>query len=248
MGRLPPEATRSQKAALRSIADAIRSGPVTFAGGALESGRIFEYAPASKSVVMAAELWRELCLLGHWISDAVIVRWAALTERLAHRQSLRSGDVLPLLLAKPAPERVTLLAREIYRAAGIKTCVWSTRQLSNGQFDVDHVIPFALWGNNDLWNLLPAHPAVNNDKADRLPTAALLQDRRDAIVTDWRLTRETMPQAFDKQTQNLLRRPAARGRWELELFDGLREAVQLTALQRGIDRWVPRAPAREFGV
>lgn len=114
-GRLPPAAIRLQKAALRSIADAIRSGPVTFAGGALESGRVFKYDPASKSVVMAAALWRELCLLGHWIIDAVIVRWAALTERFAHRQSLRSGDVLPLLFAKPAPERVTWLAREIYR-------------------------------------------------------------------------------------------------------------------------------------
>lgn len=57
-----------------------------------------------------------------------------------------------------------------------------------------------------------------------------------------------MPQAFDKQTQNLLRRPPATGRWELELFEGLREAVELTALQRGIDRWAPRAPANDFGL
>ena len=177
-GRLSKDMARLQQVALRSIANTIRSGPVAFAGGALGTGPVFEFDPTTRSVVMAADLWRELCLLGHWIIDAVIVRWAALTERFAHRQGIRSGEVLPLLLARPTPERATAMARQIYLDAGVKRCVWSMRSLDGRHFAVDHVIPFALWGNNDLWNLLPAHPAVNGEKSDRLPSGELLMSRR----------------------------------------------------------------------
>jgi hypothetical protein len=105
---------------------------------------------------------------------------------------------------------------------------------------VDHVIPFALWGDNDLWNLLPAHPAVNGEKSDRLPSGELLMSRRPEILANWCLVRDAMPEAFDRQAENLLgHRLHGVMSWEAELFARLREAVELTALQRGIDRWAP---------
>lgn len=248
-GRLPADLARLQQAALKSIANTIRSGPVAFAGGSLETGPVFEFDPATRSVVMSADLWRELSLLGHWIIDAVIVRWAALTEKFAHRQGIRSGEVLPLLLARPAPERATALAREIYRTANVERCVWSGRRLSDRWFAVDHVIPFALWGNNDLWNLLPAHPAINGEKSDKLPAAELLQSCRSEVVHNWRIARDALPDAFDRQAENLLGHHPRQGEsWESELFARLREAIELTALQRGIDRWSPRTAVDGAGV
>jgi len=241
-GRLPAPVAAMEQQALRSIANAIRSGPVTYAGGALESGRVFEYEARTKAVVMSDGLWRELSLLGHWILDAVVLRWAALTERFAHRQGLRSGDVLPLLLAQPEPERATAQARTVYLSAGIGHCVWSGRQLSQRTLAVDHLIPFALWGNNDLWNLVPAHAAVNSHKSDKLPAGALLLERRDPIVDSWSLLREAMPEAFDLQVLHLLgSTPQRTGDWRGELFTRLREAVEVTALQRGVERWTPAA-------
>lgn len=240
-GSLQASVVALERQALQSIAGAIRSGPVTYAGGALESGRVFEYDAGSKTVLMADALWRELCLLGHWIVDAVIVRWAALTERFAYRQGLRSGDVLPLLLARPEPERATAQARAIYLASHAGHCVWSGRELSQRSLAVDHVIPFALWGNNDLWNLVPAHAAVNGDKSDKLPAGALLLDCRGAILQNWCLLRDAMPDAFDAQAQHLLGlRPTRGDGWRGELFARLREAVEVTALQRGVERWMPK--------
>ena len=67
----------------RKIAQAIKNGPVKHSGGSLDTGAVFAYDKVNRSVVMPAEMWRELTLLGHWILDAVIVRWAALTERFA---------------------------------------------------------------------------------------------------------------------------------------------------------------------
>ncbi len=246
-GRLPASVIALERQALRSIAGAIRSGPVTFAGGALESGRVFEYEPRTKAILMSDGLWRELSLLGHWIVDAVVVRWAALTERFAHRQGLRSGDVLPLLLAQPEPERATAQARAVYLAAGAEHCVWSGRRLSQGSLAVDHLIPFALWGNNDLWNLVPAHAAVNGHKSDKLPAGALLLERRDPIVESWSLLRDAMPEAFDGQALHLLGSKPGRGDgWRSELFARLREAVEVTALQRGVERWTPEPESRRL--
>lgn len=240
-GRLAASVAALERQALQSIAGAIRSGPVTYAGGALESGRVFEYDGRTKAVLMSAGLWRELSLLGHWIVDAVVVRWAALTERFAHRQGLRSGDVLPLLLARPEPERATVQARTVYLAAGAAHCVWSGRQLTQRSLAVDHVIPFTLWGNNDLWNLVPAHAAVNGHKSDKLPAGALLLERRDPIVESWTLLRDAMPEAFDGHAEHLLGVSPTRGEgWRDALFARLREAVEVTALQRGVERWMPK--------
>jgi hypothetical protein len=47
-----------------------------------------------------------------------------------------------------------------------------------------------------------------------------------------------MPQAFDRQAAHLLGHELRLGKaWEGELFARLREAIELTALQRGIERW-----------
>lgn len=232
--------TRSRlEAALKSMSDAIRSGPVTFSGSGLESGPVFIYDSRSRLVLMPTELWREFSLLGHWIADAVVVRWAALTQQIAHRQGVDAGDVLPLLLAKPEAFRSTQLARDVYAAARVSACTWSERVL-DGSFAVDHAIPFSLWGNNDLWNLVPAHPKVNLGKSDKLPDPHLLALSKPRIMGCWELLRDRLPSTFDRQAEGLAgERLPATGPWTEKLFSRFREAIEFTALQRGIERWSP---------
>lgn len=238
-GRLSPATRRHLEAALQSITEAIRDGPVQYAGGSLETGAVFAYDTLNSTVVMPSEIWRELSLLGQWIADAVILRWAELTERFGHRQGIRSSDVLPLLTARPEPERATQLARQIFLRRGLEVCTWSGRRLTS-EFAVDHVIPFSLWGSNDLWNLLPVDPKVNGEKSDRLPTAELLRERQGVIVRGWQMQRDEVPDAFDQQAAHLLgRAPGGPLKWEDDLFASLREAVELTALRRGVERWEP---------
>jgi len=213
---------------------------VRHSGLSSDAGSLFSYEGKGRLVLMRAELWHELSLLGHWVGDAVILRWASLIESFAQRQQISAGDALPLLLASPEPKRATLLARQVFERCGAQECVWSRQRLREKKWAVDHVIPFALWGNNDLWNMLPVDEKVNGKKSDKLPTARLLHSRELVIVEHWRLLREALPQAFDAQASLLLGRPLVGPiNWEKELFSYLREAVEMTAMQRGVERWEP---------
>ena len=234
---LDPRLHIQRSAVLKSIENTIKVGPVRHSGGALETGPVFRYHAKLGLIIMQADLWRELSLLGHWIADAVILRWAALTQKFAKLQGVTAGDVLPLLLARPESERATLLARQAYEAAGVSECTWSGKPL-RANFVVDHVMPFALWGNNDLWNLMPADRKVNGSKSDKLPTGELLISRQYAVQGNWERLRTKFPEPFDLQAYHLLGKPLTTSSgWKAELFSRLREAVEVTAIQRGVVRW-----------
>ena len=238
-GQLSPSLLALLRHAQRDIADAIRSGPVKYSGGALETGPVFSYDNSTRLVLMPAGIWRELSLLGHWILDAVIVRWAALTQHLAHRQGVTAADVLPLLLARPEADRATAIARSEFSRQGVSECTWSGRRLTSS-YAVDHIIPFSLWGNNDLWNLVPTDPKVNLSKSDKLPTSALLYARKPLIIQSWKLLRDKLPAGFDVQAEHLTgNRLPTHGGWHENLFSRLREAIEMTAAQRGVERWAP---------
>ena len=95
-------------------------------------------------------------------------------------------------------------------------------------------------GQQRPWNLLPVHPKVNGDKSDKLPTAELMHRRHSTILRTWQLLRDAAPEAFDLQATHLLGRPTGGPlKWEDDLFTRLREAIEITALQRGVERWAP---------
>ena len=48
-------------------------------------------------------------------------------------------------------------------------CLYTGRPLGIGDYDVDHFIPFQFVAHDLMWNLVPADPAFNSIKGDRLP-------------------------------------------------------------------------------
>ncbi|MEI7900886.1 MAG: S24 family peptidase [bacterium] len=111
-------------------------------------------------------------------------------------------------------------------------------------FDVDHAIPFSLWHNNDLWNLLPADARINNEKRDRLADRETLFRSREAIIGCWQITRHAMPERFDLElSRTLFGRNHAEAQWEAPAFAALSEAVETVAVQRGVERWQPATSA-----
>jgi SAM-dependent methyltransferase len=242
---LVPRVCAAHRRLVSKLAHTIREGPVYYAGGG-GSGTL-GYDQASRSIVLPADLWRELSVMGNWITDATILRWAELTAEISEG-ALKPSQVVDHLLTVPIPEREVSAARSVYAALSTKRCVWTDRPLG-GEFDVDHAIPFALWGNNDLWNLLPAAKDVNHQKRDRLPSRGLFQQRKECVVDCWSRLRDVHPDRFEFEIGKLLTgKGTAGGDWENRLFQRVAEAIEFTAIQRGVDRWEPgerRSRARQ---
>lgn len=225
-------------AAIRKVEHTIWNMPVRYAGGGKDFS-VLGYDRKTRTITMPEELWRELSLTGGWIADATVLRWAELTERLS-KGAVPISLIVEKLLSISDPERETREARNLFKQVGVAECVWTGRPLRMERFDVDHVIPFSLWRNNDLWNLLPSHPSANNEKRDRLPTLPLLHRRRDAIIGCWEVLRGNLADRFDREAAALcgLGRWKA-GNWQICLFATMSEAVEVTAIQRHAERWEP---------
>ncbi len=225
---------------LKLIAQTIRKGPVTYAGGGQTP--IFTFRPGSNEtfgwVGVPTDIWLDICRFAHWIEDSVIVRWARLTDEI--NRTADPGRYLALLIASPQHERDTFDVRRALGDAPELGCVWTGRSLRHG-YEVDHMIPYAVWGNNDLWNLLPAHPRVNLAKRDALPARSLLLERRETIIAYWqRYAQISLFQPrFAHQLQRALGCQLSAPDWPRVAFAGLEEIIERTAVTRGLPRWSP---------
>ncbi|MEN8155259.1 MAG: methyltransferase domain-containing protein, partial [Acidobacteriota bacterium] len=223
------------KKTLLKIKTAITTGPVVYAGGSLKSGRVFEYIKESKRVAFNSDIWKELILMGHWINDSLILRWGELTSSFS-KGTINPSSIINLLLIKD-DKRDVAEAKKIYDKLKNKECVWSGRSIKE-EYDVDHAIPFSLWKNNDLWNLFPASSVINNKKRDKLPTSGLIKKRKDLIIFYWEIMRREKNRRFDLEVARFTNiNKSDLDNWQNILFSGFKEAVEITAIQRGWERW-----------
>jgi len=193
---------------LRKIAQTIEKGPVTFAGTRNAPG--FQFTKAAPSapgvkmvdgtlgwIVVPESVWLDISRFDHWIEDSVVIRWSSLTAEMNRRRTL--DQFLPYLLSTPGNERDTSEIRAVLASSGrALECVWTGRTLQRG-YHVDHAVPYAVWGNNDFWNLLPCHDQMNLQKSDALPAQALIRERADCIVGYWQQYRQVFSRQFDMQ-------------------------------------------------
>ncbi len=219
------------KSVISDIEHAIVKGPVVYSGGALITGRVFDFDAKTKQIIIPKDLWIELSHLGYWVTQAVIMQWAEKTTKLG--EGIDVASVINLLLDKE-DERSTYEARKIFSGLPNLECVWTGASLKN-VFDVDPVIPFDLWPNNDSWNLLPASKTANGSKSNKLPSTDILKKRKDAVVGYWEIIRNLSPARFDKEAETLA--PLQEKNWQSQLYGQMCNAIEVTALQRGVGRW-----------
>ncbi len=232
---LPPEGARLYKSLLSKMKATIWKQPVRYAGPGQYS--IFQYDKNDKTVLIGHDIWHELSMMGHWIQDACILRWAELAAKISN-QSVKPSEVIECLLAVPVEKRAVNAAKCFYDSLDSKVCVWSGKPLDK-RYELDHAIPFCLWKNNDLWNLLPADKQENSRKRDKLPESKVVRNSRDCIIHYWEMASEKFPGRFEREAVNLTGRQLDRNNWENQLFATFAEAIEITAIQRGVERWQP---------
>ncbi len=166
-------------------------GPIfgaTLAAGRIHPDRLCLDEPALWALgtfQVPANLWPAFCRFSAWVDPLLRQAWADYMEGLPDSPR---GANLWKSLQWVDPRRDTSQVRTIaenLRAKGSRIhCVWSGKEL-HAELDIDHCFPVSAWPCQDLWNLLPAAPAVNNRKRDRLISAERLMDAQERILDWW---------------------------------------------------------------
>ncbi len=134
-------------------------------------------------------------------TSTIARRWKEITYSL-NRQSLANDQIDSIIFKTIFANRNTNIARQYLPDEC--TCVWSNHTLKNGKFDIDHILPYSVWFNNDLWNLLPSDPKINSKKSDKIPSPDLISRQGNVIIHYWDIYERKAKELFDYQIRTSL--------------------------------------------
>jgi hypothetical protein len=130
-------------------------------------------------------------LLGSFITgqDSILSKWAEFSTRSSN-DSINKNIFVEKLLEMPVVKRdqatVSKYFSDLLKDGKKVYCVWTGREILS-KLHAEHIFPFSLWKNNDLWNLLPSLPSVNSNKSDKIPSSKLILRQKDYIRKGWEL-------------------------------------------------------------
>jgi len=170
--------------------------------------------------------------------NSILFKWAQFSVN-ASAQNLSIENVINEVLVSPITVRNIEESKKIYRdilsKQGKIYCVWTGEKVSN--YDIDHVIPFSVWKNNDLWNLLPARSTVNSKKRDRIPTPELIEKQKDLILNYWNLIQKSQNDRFQREMQVALLGKRDFNNWQQTGLAQLQSSCHHLIENRGLEAW-----------
>lgn len=157
----------------------------------------------------------------------------------ASRKNLSIHKVLNEVLNSPITHREIKeskkLYKEILQKEGNVYCVWTGRKIAN--YDIDHLIPFSVWKNNDLWNLLPSDSKIYNQKRDKIPTPEIIERQKNLILDYWELIFESEAKRFQKEIQIALLGNHSFEFWKSKGIAQLQNSCNYLIENRGFEGW-----------
>lgn len=179
-------------------------------------------------------------IIGSFINgqDSILFNWAEFSVR-ATNNNLSIESVLKDVLKNPITERNITQSKAFYKNIlqnqGSVACVWTGKKIY--KYDIDHVIPFSIWKNNDLWNLLPSSSSINNQKRDKIPSPDFIEQRKDIILKYWELIYENSEERFQKEMQKTLLGYHPLESWREKGISQLKESCYYLIENRGYEAW-----------
>jgi len=180
-------------------------------------------------------------LLGSFINgqDSILFKWVEFSVN-ASDKNLTIEQVINNVLVNPITERDILESKKLYKNiienSGDVFCVWTGKKLRN--YDIDHVIPFSVWKNNDLWNLLPSKSNINrNQKRDKIPPPHLIEKQKDIILEYWNIVYQEQSKRFTKEFQISLLGNLSFDDWQVNGITQLKESCNYLIENRGFEEW-----------
>jgi len=179
-------------------------------------------------------------LLGSFINgqDSILFKWAEFSVNASGR-NLSIEKVVNEVLKSPITQRDIAESKKIYKSIlkeeGKVYCVWTGSKINT--YDIDHVIPFSVWKNNDLWNLLPSQAKINNNKRDKIPSPDLIEKQKDLILTYWDLINTKLAHRFQKEVQVALLGNNPFTNWQALAVKQLQSSCDYLITSRGYEEW-----------
>lgn len=169
----------------------LRAGEAEEHGATLLPGTSY----AELCVLVGPELWQVFQALSLWIEALCIHEWALFIERVDQGEGRFVDRGLAYRLLTDQPQNRLPLTWErnaislLVQNGAVFLCPWTGRPLrSPNDFDLDHLLPVAVYPLNELWNLVPADRAFNQRvKRDRLPSDERLAQARPRLAETYHL-------------------------------------------------------------
>lgn len=186
------------------------------------------------------EYYEAFKILGSFINgqDSILFKWAEFSVN-ASGNNLSVHRVLNEVLKSPITIREIKESKKLYKdilkKEGKVYCVWTGRNISN--YDIDHLIPFSVWKNNDLWNLLPSDSRINNQKRDKIPAPEIIERQKNLILDYWGIIFESQSQRFQKEIQVALLGNHSFDSWKNIGISQLQNSCNYLIENRGFEGW-----------
>jgi len=189
------------------------------------------------------EYYEAFKILGSFISgqDSILFKWAEFSVN-ASGNNLSIDKVLNEVLRSPITLREIKESKKLYneilQKEGKFYCVWTGKKITSlSETNIDHVIPFSVWKNNDLWNLLPSTPPVNRAKRDKIPTPEIIERQKDLIINYWGIILESQSKRFQKEIQIALLGNHSFDSWKKHGISQLQNSCNYLIESRGFEGW-----------
>jgi len=220
-GNIPGELQKAVIVLLRKLQDTIKNMPmrhlgvyefgehyslVNFNTSTIKTPSYFGIVKESGLYFILPELHQLLTEIGSLIigQDSIIDGWADFTVNAARRaegvEPVSKEKVLTVLTKAVDINRDMNQVKKLLNKSKDRgmQCIWSGKNLK-GQFHIDHAMPFSLWQNNNLWNLVPVKSSINLSKSAKIPTADLIEKSSDRIKQVWQLYADSFGQQFEQE-------------------------------------------------
>ncbi len=189
------------------------------------------------------EYYEAFKFLGSFINgqDSVLFKWAEFSVS-ASGNSLTVDNVLNEVLKSPITRREINESKKLYKEILQKEdsiyCVWTGKKIK--KYDIDHLIPFSVWKNNDLWNLLPSDSKINSQKRDKIPTPEIIERQKGLILEYWDVIYKNQSLRFQKEIQIALLGNNSFDSWKSTAIIKLKESCEYLIETRGFEGWLYR--------
>lgn len=163
-------------------------------------------------------------------TSTIARRWREITYAL-NKDGIATDKIDVMIYKTIFSDRNTTIGRKFL--PDDCRCVWSGKKLEKGRYDIDHVLPYSVWFNNDLWNLLPCDTKINSKKSDKIPSPELILKQKDIIISYWDIYEEKAKELFEYQIKSSLFPDVCTLSSKLKLIEALSEKADYLISKRG---------------